>query len=611
MGWIKINLGKVWKYAAAHKFISTIVAIVLLVGCYYAYTGITSPSSAPKYVLSAVQQGTFISSVTGTGQVSASTELNVQPQTSGIITSIPVTEGQAVSAGDVIARLDSTSAQQAVRNAQLSLDSANLSLQQLEAAPTQLSVTQDQDAIAQAEASQQTDTANLASDYQNSFNSIVNAFVNLPGVMSGLNTILNGTANFSSSQDQSNANAYYNLISTYAPDAQQFETSAINSYNTALTAYDQSLQDYSNTSRYSSTSTISSLLNETYTTTDSIAEAVKDTKDFLDLVNTTLSNASLHINVPAVLATHESDAQSYTSTVNTDLNSLSAEQNALQNDTAALNTNALNLTQANEAFQQLQSGPTALQIQAQQLSIQGAQNNLTDAEQTLSYCTVRAPFSGIVASLPLIVGDQASSGSTIATLITTQGIANIQLNEVDAAKIKLNDQVTLTFPALPNVTIAGNVSEIDTIGTVSQGVVTFNVQITFDSQNTSVKPGMSVSAAIVTDVEPNVLLVSNSAVHTQGTSSYVEVLNIPGGASAANTSSQGVTSTIPPTSTAVQIGASNDTQTVITSGLTAGQLVVTRTISSGTAAATQTTSAASTRGLTGGAGGAVFRAGGL
>lgn len=612
MSWIKAIWGGVRKYTKAHKFISTIIAIVVLVGAYYVYSGITAPSSAPKYVLAAVQQGTFVSSVTGTGQVSASTELNVQPQTSGAIVSIPVTEGQSVSAGDVLARLDSTSAENAVRNAQLSLDSANLSLQQLEQPPTQLQLTQDQNAVSQAEASQQTDTSNLTNDYQNSFNSIVNSFVNLPGVMSGLETILNGPANFSSSQDQSNANAYYNLISTYTPNAQQFETNAINSYNAALTAYNQNLQDYSDVSRYSSTSTISSLLNETYNTTDAIAEAVKNAKDFLDLVNTTLSNTNLHITPPAVLATHESEAQSYTSTVNSDLNSLLTEQNALQSDAAALNTSSLNLIQANEALQELQAGPTALQIQAQKLSIQSAQNSLDDAEQTLSYCIVRAPFSGIVAALPLIVGDQASTGSTIATLITKQGIAGIQLNEVDAAKIKLNDQATLTFPALPNVTIAGNVSEIDTIGTVSQGVVTFNVQITFDSQNTSVKPGMSVSAAIVTDVEPNVLLVPNSAVQTQSTGSYVQVLDVPGGASSANTSSQGVASATPPTFTPVQVGASNNTQTVITSGLTAGQLVVTRTVAAGTAA-TQTTSAASTRGVTGGGfgGGAVFRAGGL
>ncbi len=606
MATAKARLGSIWKYALVHKAISVTVAAILLGGGYYTYTNLAGHSSATSYVLSTVQQGTFISSVTGTGQVSASTELGIQPQVSGTITSIPVAQGQVVSAGDVLARLDPTTAQKTVRNAQLSLDSANLALQQLEEAPTQLSVTQDQNAIVQAETTQQTDQANLTDDYQSAFNTVVGAFIDLPGIVNGLNTILNGTSNVVSNQNQSNIDAYNNLIAAYAPNAPQFESNALNSYSAALAAYDQNLQDYSNTSRYSSTSTISNLLDETYTTTKSVAEAVKDTKSFLDLVNTTLSNtsSSYSLKVPAVLATHEANAQAYTSTVNTDLSNLLAQQNTIKDATSALNADALNLTAANETLQKLQAGADPLAVKSQQLSIQNAQNSLTDAQQQLSYYTIRAPFDGVVASLPLIVGDQASSGSTIATIITKKGIAVISLNEVDAAKIQMNDKATLTFPALPDVTIAGVVSEIDTIGTVSQGVVTYNVQVAFDSQNTAVKPGMSVSAAIVTKVEPNVLLVPNSAIKTSGGSSYVQVLSSSQGTPAA-TSSQMVTSAIPPTMQPVQIGNSNNTQTVITSGLNAGDMVVTRTVASGADSAVYTQTSSPASGAKGGGGGFV------
>ena len=97
-------------------------------------------------------------------------------------------------------------------------------------------------------------------------------------------------------------------------------------------------------------------------------------------------------------------------------------------------------------------------------------------------------------------------------LITKQKIAEISLNEVDAAKVKVGQKVTLTFDAIDGLSITGEVSEIDALGTVSQGVVTYGVKIAFDTQDERVKSGMSVSAAIITDVKQNVLLVPNAAV---------------------------------------------------------------------------------------------------
>ncbi len=599
---IKSELEGLLKIILAHKVISVVAAAVILSVFYYAYNNAVAVSnSAPRYVLTAVQQGTFIASIAGTGQVSASIQLNIQPQVSGTITSIDVTQGQKASAGDVLVRLDPTTAEKTVRNAQISLQSAKLSLQQLEEAPTQLSITQDQNAITQAEASQQTAQANLSEDYENAFNNISGAFVNMPGIISGLNNILFG---MSVNPSQTNADAYNSLIAPDAPDSIQFERTAVDSYYRAVAAYNQNLQDYNDTDRNSSTTTISSLLNETYVTSQTVAAAVKDAKDFLDLVVNTENTYNLK--PPSVLTANENSLQTYTSTIDTDINNLLGQQNTLQNDASTLNIDTLSISVAQQTLQKLLAGPDPLSVQAQQLSIQNAQNNLTDAEQQLAYYTVRAPFDGVVASLPLIVGDQASAGTTVATMITAKSLAVVQLNEVDAAKLKLGDEATMTFPAIPNLTIAGTVSEIDTIGTVSQGVVTYNVQVAFDAQNTNIKPGMSVSAAIVTNVESNVLLVPNSAIQSQGTSKYVQVLNLPQGSSTAVANAQGVASATPPTLQTVQVGDSNNTETVITSGLKVGDMIVSRTISGGSSTvSTQTNASGGGQTVRGGFGGGV------
>jgi RND family efflux transporter MFP subunit len=250
-----------------------------------------------------------------------------------------------------------------------------------------------------------------------------------------------------------------------------------------------------------------------------------------------------------------------------------------------------------------------LNTQSAQIAIKQAQNSLTDAEQNLSYYHIQAPFAGVIASVPVIKGSTVGSGTTLAAIITTKEIAVVSLNEVDVAKIALGEKATLTFDAIPNLTIAGQVVEIDSVGTVSQGVVNYNVQISFDATNNDgVKPGMSVNAAIITKVAQNVLMVPNSAVKTQNGASYVQMFDtalptpLPG--------VQGSPSSVPPRNQPVEIGLSNSTSTEITSGLNEGDLVVTKTITSSTTATATAPSILGTGGSTRGVGGGGLRIGG-
>ena len=172
-------------------------------------------------------------------------------------------------------------------------------------------------------------------------------------------------------------------------------------------------------------------------------------------------------------------------------------------------------------------------------------------------------------------GDSASAGAAIATLVTKQKISEISLNEIDAAKIKVGQKSTLTFDAVDGLSIDGKVTEIDAIGTVAQGVVTYNVKIAFDIQDDRVKPGMSASAAIITDAAQDVLLVPISAIKSQGETQYVEIFDqaIP-----RNKNGQGIPSPVPPRQQIIETGLSNDTFVEIISGLKEGDQVVVRTI---------------------------------
>ncbi|KKQ68940.1 MAG: RND family efflux transporter MFP subunit, HlyD family secretion protein [Candidatus Peregrinibacteria bacterium GW2011_GWF2_38_29] len=192
----------------------------------------------------------------------------------------------------------------------------------------------------------------------------------------------------------------------------------------------------------------------------------------------------------------------------------------------------------------------------------------------MSDYTVKAPFDGIVANIAVIKGQNVSA---------QQSIANISLNEVDVAKIKSAQKATLTFDAVEDLTITGTVGEVDTLGTVSQGVVTYNVKIVFDMQDTRIKPGMSVSAAIIIDTKADVLAIPSGAVKSQGDTYYVEFVDSTNTQSA-TAGVQGVTLLKAPQQQTVEIGISNDTSTEIISGLKEGDQVVSRTITGSTTA---------------------------
>lgn len=233
-------------------------------------------------------------------------------------------------------------------------------------------------------------------------------------------------------------------------------------------------------------------------------------------------------------------------------------------------------------------------ITSRELSLQQSKNALIDAQDTVSDYYVFAPFDGTIASVTGKVGDVASS--TLGTIITTQKIASITLNEVDVSKVSIGQKATLTFDAVEDLSITGSVAEVDGVGTVSQGVVSYTVKISLDTDDTRIKPGMSVSASIITATAQDILLVPAAAIKTNTNGNYIEKFTTPLVVDTA-TASQGITSPVLPQQIQVEIGISDDTSTEIKSGVSEGDQIVSRTITSST-----TTSATSTPGLFGATG---------
>ena len=326
---------------------------------------------------------------------------------------------------------------------------------------------------------------------------------------------------------------------------------AEDSFYQAKKSFDNIVKTYKGLSRSSSNDDIEKLVADAYDSAKLMSLAMKNTEGAFNYLVDSLDNPN-----DSTVTSNRTNISSWVSNTNNYVSNLLSAKNGINESQASISDNS--------------------DIRSAQLSVQTKQDAYND-------CFITAPFDGIVATLTAKVGEP--SGSSIGTLITKQKVATVSFNEVDIASIKLGQKANLTFDAIPDLTINGVVSEIDSVGTVSSGVVTYDVKISLNEDNASIKPGMSVNAEIITNYKDNILKVSSSAVKTKNGTSYVEMFATP---LPNSSNSTGAVSPILPKQQEVVTGLSDDTSTEIVFGLNEGDQIISKTIA-GTATTKATT----------------------
>src|ERR1019366_1856167 len=109
-----------------------VVSAVVLVGGGGAVSYATSRSTTPTYVTASAGSHSVLQSLQATGTTEPSSAATVSFAVSGTVATVPVTMGQKVTAGQVLATLDTTSLKYALAIAQGQVANAELTLSQAE-----------------------------------------------------------------------------------------------------------------------------------------------------------------------------------------------------------------------------------------------------------------------------------------------------------------------------------------------------------------------------------------------------------------------------------------------------------------------------------------------
>ncbi|MCL5006928.1 MAG: HlyD family efflux transporter periplasmic adaptor subunit [Patescibacteria group bacterium] len=572
---LTVMFQKIKKFVKGHKLLSLIIAVLFAITVYWRSTA-TSGSTAPRYLISEATTGTVVASVTGSGQVQNTSQININPQVTETVTGVYVQPGDKVNTGQLLVQLDATNELRALRQAQLSLQSAQLALEKMQEVTTSTLI-QDQSAVVQAQQNLADASTTVNTDYQNGFDTLASAFVDMQAIMADANSFVNG---YAITKSQQNPQEYVNLMPSYLQtETQPYANKVVAAYDSALAAYQANLADFHNDSRNSNQAALDSLFSETYSTSQFVSASIKSINDLLNFVVNNYPTDSQQTPLPPVTATFQTTFGSDIKTVNNDVSNVLGVINGISTDKNNLENDQLSLAEASSTLAELVAGPTPVDIQTQEIAIETAQNNLQTAEENLADCSIRAPIAGIVSTVPSTVG--ATVPTPAVSMVGGQKIAEVTLNEVDAAKVNLGDKATLTFDAINGLSLAGTVIEVDPVGTVSQGVVNYNVQISLSGAPGAdqIKPGMSVTADIVTGVHQNVITIPSSAIVTSNGTSYVLEPQSPVSSSTSDVSgTQGVELNSAPKQVPVVIGLTNNTLAEIISGVKAGDQIITQTI---------------------------------
>lgn len=417
-----------------------------------------SDETTTTFRTATVKKGSISITVSGSGTVTSGAQYTLTAANSGTIDSVPVNEGDTVKKGQVIAHIDDTTSAQQVQSKQDALDSANEALEQTQSTTSSLYI-----------------KSPVAGRVKNV---IVSSGDDL-GTMKVLGSIceistdgkMKVAINASNLSLGETVNVNYN--GTNIP--------GVVSSNSSQATQSGSSSGYSQGGSNSSTAVVISR--------DDLP--VGASVSVYKQNGTLVATGTLAVNNPVAIEGPGSGT----------VTNVYVSENSYVNK--------------NDNLFKLDGSSVESQIESKQEQVQSAQNDLASAQATLSKATITSPVDGVVSELSVKAGDTASNGTSIATVIDpNQMQVVVSVDELDITKVKVGQQANVSVDAITGKTFTGTVTQIDSIGTASNGVTTYNVTVAIDNP-TGIMVGMNATAEIVIQSKDNVLVIPTNAVQNK------------------------------------------------------------------------------------------------
>lgn len=141
---------------------------------------------------------------------------------------------------------------------------------------------------------------------------------------------------------------------------------------------------------------------------------------------------------------------------------------------------------------------------------------------------VTAKYTGKLTSVGYSKGDSLNSSTAIAAYVDTDGVnISVSVAQDDVSNIKVGDNVNIYLSAYEDELFEGTVTSISSSST-GDTTVSYPVVVTLSGDVSKVYDGMSSEVTFVSKEVKDVTYVSNKAITTEGTKSYVTLKKADG-----------------------------------------------------------------------------------
>lgn len=214
------------------------------------------------------------------------------------------------------------------------------------------------------------------------------------------------------------------------------------------------------------------------------------------------------------------------------------------------------------------------EVDMKKASVRIAQVAVSAAHDRLRSCEIRSPIAGTIIARGIQAGEVVTPGVqatfegkpllTVADLSTL--IVKVELNQIDVARVSLQQTAKLTLDALPEKSFTAMVTKIAPAAVKAEGrdAEVFPVEATLTAltaDGAAIKSGMTADVRILVETRPQVLLVPIEAVIKEEGKTRVKKVKLVDGKKSSD-------------KVDVKIGKSNDREMEITDGVKEGDEVV-------------------------------------
>jgi RND family efflux transporter MFP subunit len=514
------------KFLTNPAFAYSAAAVIIIATSVYAYA---ASKQKPVYNYATVKSGSITQTVSVDGMVAAAQDVPLEFQLGGTITEIDAKVGASVSKGQVIAKIDTKSANAAIASASAAVQSAKANYEKVVAGASSPQIDVAKAAVENAQVTLNNATKNLTVVTSQQQTAVLNA----------QSAMLNaGLAATPSASNSSSSSVQPTVTGTYT--------------GTQLGSYTVTLYASGNGMNYQ----YSGLESGSGIVTPNVPLALGKMGLFITFPNIVnlQSTSSWTVSIPnAQSPAYLAASNAYQTALQTQNQAVTSAQEAISSAQAALDS-------ANAQLTAVVTPARSEDIDSAEAAVNAASAQLQAAENILSNSIITAPFDGQIGTMPVEVGTTVTASQPIGTIITSNKYeVDVQLSQSQIAKVKVGDPANITFDAYLNQQFAATLTSVDTAATMEQGNAVYDATLQFDQEDSRIQSGLNANVNILDETHNNTLTVPATSIITKNDQKFVLVKG------SGNTTSQ----------VQVTTGIENSDMVEILSGLQAGQQVAT------------------------------------